>query len=62
MKDCSFKIQASYESGGHDEKDFRKREWSMYGAVEDLMGYIRRLAKDPQTKSLKALSITLSAK
>ncbi len=62
MKDCSFQISADYDNGGHDEKNFRKREWSMYGAVEDLMGHIRRMAKDPQTKYLKTLTITLSSK
>ena len=62
MKECSFQISAAYDNGGRDEKAFRKREWSSYGAVEDLMTNIKRLAKDPQTKGLRTLSITLDIK
>lgn len=62
MREYSFQIVSAYDSGGHDEKAFRKTEWSGYGAIEDLMSCIKRMTKDPQTKGLKSLSITLNAK
>lgn len=62
MREYSFQIVSAYDSGGHDEKAFRKREWSGFGAIEDLMSHVKRMTKDPQTKGLKSLSITLSAK
>lgn len=62
MKDCSIQISAVYDDGGHVEDKKPMRCWSAYGAVENLIDYLKKLSKESGTKRLKGLAIQLTLK
>ncbi len=62
MKDCSIQVSAVYGDGGHIDDKKPLRCWSAYGAVEQLIDYLKKLSKDNSTKHLKGLSIQLVLK
>lgn len=62
MKDCSIQISAVYDDGGHVEDKKPLRCWSAYGAVENLIDYLKRINKESGTKHLRNLTIQLTLK